>query len=120
MAIESVRAVLVAAGAVTALVPAERIQALRREQSTTTPAVTLQRIASTPHPHLRNSGGLMANLVQLDVWDSQYTRARSIASACRTALEAAGIQITSELDGYEPETDPELYRITQTWSVFTS
>ncbi len=85
----------------------------------TTPAITLQRISTTPQNHLRGNGQLDANLVQIDVLDVDYTNARLIADTCRTALEAAGYPLQSELDGYESETATELYRITQTWSVFT-
>jgi hypothetical protein len=122
MGIQAVRDVLVAAGAVTALVPADRIEALRRTQSFAVPAITLQRVSVVPQSHLRSSAGLDSNLVQLDVWDSQYTRARSIADACRASLEAlpAGFIMTLETEGFEAETDAELYRISQTWSVFTS
>ncbi len=119
MPVATTRAVLVASGAVTALVPATRIEPLRRTQSLVLPGITLQRVSTTPQNHLRGNGQLDANLVQLDVFDDDYTNARLIADACRTALEAGGYPLNSEIDGYESETDPELYRITQTWSVFT-
>ncbi len=119
MPIATVRAVLVASGAVTTLVPALRIEPLRRTQTFAAPAITLQRVSTVPFNHLRGNGQLDANLVQLDVLSTDYTNARLIADTCRTALEAAGYPLQSEIDGYESETDPELYRITQTWSVFT-
>lgn len=120
MPVATLRAVLVAAPGVVALVPEARIEPLRRTQKTTIPAIVLQRISSVPFAHLRSSAGLDANIVQLDVLAANYTSARTIATECRTAAEAAGHQLQSELDGYESETDPELYQITQTWSVFTS
>jgi hypothetical protein len=120
MAIATVRTILVASGAVTALVPAANITALMRPQGLTIPAVTLQRITLTPFNHLRGDGDLDANIVQLDVWNDDYTEARAIAAACRTALQTAGLSMNQESEGYESETDPELYRVTQSWSVFTS
>jgi len=119
MAVATVRAVLIASAPVTALVPATRIEPLRRTQSLAVPAISLQRISETPFPHLRSSAGLTINSVQLDIWAIGYTAAKAIADACRSALEAATHEFVGESDGYEPETDPELYRITQTWSVFT-
>lgn len=119
MPVATARAVLVASGAVTALVPENRIEAIRRTQSLAVPAIILQRISTTPFNHLTGNGVLDANLVQLDVFGTDYTAARLIADTCRTALEAAGHPLQSEIDGYESETDPELYQITQTWSVFT-
>lgn len=119
MPVAAVRTVLVASGAVIALVPALRIEPIRRTQTFAIPAITLQRVSTTPQNHLRGNGALDANLVQLDVLGSDYTAARLIADTCRTALEAAGYLLQSEIDGYESETDPELYRITRTWSVFT-
>lgn len=119
MPVATVRAVLIAAAPVIALVPALRIEPIRRTQSTTIPAITLQRVSTVPFNHLRPSPNLDANLVQLTVIDDSYTDARSAADACRAALEAAGFSMQSEIDGYESETDPELYQIIQTWSVFT-
>ena len=120
MAIQQVRNVLVASGAVTALVPATAIEPLRRTQSGSLPAIVLQRISVTPQNHLRGNGGLDANLVQVDVYASTYTSCRAIAGAARAALDAGGFLMTSEVDGYEPDVDPELYRLTQTWQVWTT
>jgi hypothetical protein len=122
MAIEVVRLALISASAVTALVPAARITPLRRPQGITLPAITLQRIVDVPFNHLTGSAGLDLTSVQLDVFAIDYSGAsgaRAIADACRAALYAAGIQLQTEIEGYEPDTDPELYRVTQTWSVYT-
>jgi hypothetical protein len=120
MAIATVRTVLVAAGAVTALVPAIKITPLVRIQSIAPPAITLTRVSVTPLNHLRGWGSLDANRVQLDAWATRYDACRAIADACRDALEAATFLMELELDSYEPETDPELFHITQDWSVWTT
>ncbi len=120
MADKIVRDVLVAASVVTALVPAERITPLVRPQSITTPAITLQRISLVPQNHLRGDGDLDSNVVQLDVWAESYVSARAIADACRTALQTAGHVLTFENDDYEAETAPELYRVIQSWQVWTN
>ena len=118
MADKVIRDVLVAASAVTALVPAARITPLIRPQSITVPAITLQRVSLVPQNHLRGDGGLDDNSVQLDVWADSYVSARAIADACRTAL--AGFSMKFENDDYESETAPELYRVTQTYQVWTN
>ncbi len=120
MAIQVVRAVLVASGAVTALVPATRIEPVRRTQGLSAPAILMQRISVTPQNHLRGDGDLDANLVQLDIFASTYSAARSIADACRAALQTAGHVMDSEVDGFEPDIDPELYRLIQTYQVWTT
>lgn len=119
MAIAVVHAALVAASPVTALVPVNNIEPLRRTQAIGIPAITMQIISDTPNNHLLGDGHVDANLVQIDCWDDDYDNLLLIAAASRTALYAAGYQMQNGSDGYEPETDPELYRISQTWSVFT-
>lgn len=119
MAVKTVRDVLVAAGAVTTLVPASRITPLVRPQAISVPAITLQRISLTPNNHLRGDAGLDANRVQLDAYAETYAAARAVADACRAALVAAGHLLQTEFDSHEPETDPDLYRVTQEYNVWT-
>jgi hypothetical protein len=113
-----VRDILVAASPVTALVPAARITPLVRPQAVAVPAITLSRISVVPFVHLRGSAQLDACRVQLDVWSAGYVEARTIADACRTALEGGGLLMNLEFDTHEPDTDPALARVTQEWSVF--
>lgn len=120
MAVKLAGDVLRADAATTALVPASRITPIIRPQSITTPAITLQRISKTPQNHLRGWGTLDANLVQVDVWADSYLVARNIADTARAALQAATYIMDSELDDYDEDVDPPLYRITQTWQVWTS
>lgn len=120
MAVQTVYSVLAAAGSVTALVPAAQITPLVRMQSVAPPAITLQRISMVPTNHLGGSSSLDSNRVQLDVWASSYSSAKAIAVACRAALAAANHQMLLEVDQYDAEVDPELFRITQDWSVWTS
>ena len=67
-----------------------------------------------------DGGAADANLVELNVWADSYASARSIAAACRTALQAATFAMTLETDSYEEGVYPELYQITQTWQVWTT
>jgi len=119
MPVATVRALLVAEPVVTALVPADRIEALRRTQGFAIPAITLQRVSTVPFNELRGNGGLDANVVQIDYYGADYTALRHIADVCRATLEAGGLTMQNEIDGYESDTDPELYHLIQTWSVFT-
>ncbi len=119
MVVATVFAALSASGAVTALVPATRITPLQRPQGSAIPAITLQRISTAPFNNFVDDGGLDSNLVQIDYYGDDYTALKTIADTCRTTLYAADIQMESEIDAYEPDTDPELYHITQTWTVFT-
>lgn len=121
MSVAYVGAVLVASGAVTALVPAERIEALRRTQSFDIPAITLTNVSKSPFTHLRGNAGLDADVVQIDIYGDTYTDALTIAAAVRAALEADAAHPTmqSQDEINEPEQNPELFQITQTWNVFS-
>lgn len=120
MTVAIVGAVLVAAPAVTSLVPAARIQAIRRTQSYPVPGITLTSVVETPFEHLRSSAGLNLSQMQVDCYGVTYTQALEIAVAVREALEAAGHVFRNQIERNEPETDPELFLITQTWSVYST
>lgn len=115
MAIQTVRNVLVAAGPVTAIV-GSRIYPMVKAQDVTIPAVTLQRITNVPVNALRQWTGLDQNTVQVDSWDTDYTRCRSLALAIRTALQAAGYQMQSERDDYDAASF--MYRVSQDWQIW--
>lgn len=117
MSVATVRAVLVAAAPVTTLVPEQRIEGLRRTQSFAIPAVTLTDVSLVPFAQLRGHAGLNAHLVQVDCYGATYTQALDVAAASFAALEAAGYIMQSQIERNEPETDPELFQVTQTWSV---
>lgn len=119
MTVAVARAVLVAAAPVTALVDAERIEALRRTQSFDVPAITLQEASLTPVNHLRGASGYDANSVQIDSYAGTYTDALQIAAAIRSAMQAAGHLLQQQQEQAEPENNPELFQITQTWSVYS-
>jgi hypothetical protein len=109
-AIEEVRDLLVADAGVLALV-AQRISPLLRAQNETLPCVTLSLVSVVPANHLNGAPTLDQNRVQVDSWAATYTAARSVADACRAALEAAGLTMEGEFDTFEP--DVSEYRVTQ-------
>ena len=121
MTVAIARAVLVAAPAVTALVPVERIEGLRRTQTFDIPAITLTTVSKVPVTHLGGNSGLDANQVQIDCYGNDYTEALNVSAAVRAALEADSRDFTmvSQYERPEPETNPELFQITQTWSIFS-
>lgn len=121
MTIAIVNAVLSADPTVLGLVPVERIEALRRTQSFLVPAITLTDVSKVPFTHLRGNAGLDSNQVQVDCFGNTYTEAMNVANAARAALEADTRRFTmnSQIERNEPETDPELFQITQTWQIFS-
>lgn len=121
MSVEVTLAVLKAASAVTAIVGSGancRISPLIKAQGVTPPAITLQRVTTTPQNHLRGHAGLDANRIQADHYAETYAQARALAAASRSAMQAAGHLCISEVDNYDPEVDPGLYRITQDFEVW--
>lgn len=116
MPLPNLLAVLRASGAVTALVPQKRMEAHRRTQTYVLPAILLSEAVVTPFNHLTGHAGIDANQIQLKALGTTYTQAKLIADACRTALQAAGYLLLSELKDNEPDSDPELFEIIQTWS----
>jgi ornithine cyclodeaminase/alanine dehydrogenase-like protein (mu-crystallin family) len=121
MSVEVVLAALKADAGVTAIVGSgvnARISALMKTQGITIPAVTLQRISLEPQNHLRGHAGLDSVRVQVDSWEHTYAGVRALADACRSALQDADHVMLGEIDNYDPETDPGLYRITQDFQIW--
>jgi hypothetical protein len=119
MSVMTVRTVLVNASAVTAIVPATRIEALRRTQSFEVPALTITDAVATDFNGLTGFAGLTSHLVQVDVYGADYTQCKELADIVSIALRAGGFARQSEIERNEPGTDPELFQKTQTWLVFT-
>lgn len=117
MAIQTLAAILEASAAVQALC-AGRISPVIRQQSTELPAVVLERTAVNPVNNLDGHAGLDQNQVQIESRAHTYKKARMLADACRTAIQAAGYVMDSEFDNYEPSVDPGEYCITQVYSVW--
>lgn len=116
MPIKTIRNILVAAPAVTALV-GQRISPNIRAQNEARPAVVLTLISLDPSNHLAGRPTADANRVQMDVFAESYNSARTVADACRDALEAADVVMDNEFESYEDETAE--YRVSQDWLVWT-
>lgn len=119
MAVES--AVFAAlSGATTA---GARVYPMRRPDGSAVPAITYQRIASTPINGLQGSLGVDKVRIQVDCWAAGdvngYKAAKTLAAAARVALEASAdlhALLLTEGDDYEP--DANLYRVTMDFSVW--
>jgi hypothetical protein len=117
MSVKLVADLLAASGAVSAIAGA-RIGPIRRSQDTLLPAVTITRTDVNPVNGLSGSHNLDEERMQVDVWAETYAEAVALASACRSAMQAASHVYQGEFDGYEPSTAPGVYRITQEYSVW--
>lgn len=115
-ALTTVRAALTSSAAVSAIV-GTRISPVMRAQGETLPCVVLTQISTVPQNQLYGAPTLDANRVQLDAYATTYAGAVALASACRTALEAAGLVMENQTDWFEP--DVTEYRITQDFLVWT-
>lgn len=121
MSVEVALSVLKASSGVTDIVGTgadARISPLIKEQTITIPAVTIQRTGVNPANHLRGNGSLDESLTQIDSWSATYSGARTLASACRSAMEAAGHLMVGEYDNYDSGVDPGLYRVTQDYRIW--
>jgi hypothetical protein len=118
-AIAQALGILSAAAPVVAIV-GTRISPLIRAQDLVLPAVTMQRITTTPSNIFAGNGGLDDTRLQVDCWDATYAGARAIAIAVRAAFDAVPVLMTLELDGFELEPAPSgVYRITQEYQLWS-
>jgi hypothetical protein len=116
MPIKTVRDLLVADSAVTALVGA-RVSPQFKDQAEALPCVTLVLVSVVPQNHLGGAPTLDQNQVQVDSWAATYAAARGVADACRAALETAGLKMENEFEDYDQEADE--YRVSQDFTVWT-
>ncbi len=116
MPIQTVRDILVAAPAVTGLVGA-RISPNVRAQDEEVPAVTLVLVNVSPLDCLASPPTLEQNIVQVNSWAETYDEAQSVADACRSALEAAGLTLRGQSERYEPAV--EEYLVSQEFTLWT-
>ena len=83
--------------AVTAIV-ADRIYMAQAEQTAQAPFVVWQMIANTPGIQLSGRPTYDAQLFQVDAYSTDPVEARTLAFACRDALEAVAIVDRGPLD----------------------
>lgn len=81
----ALRARLVAAAAVTALV-GTRIYWVERPQASALPSITLQTIAEERPQHMAGLENMKVSRVQIDCWASSYAQAQALAEAVIAAV----------------------------------
>lgn len=114
------RAALVAASAVTALV-GQRIAAGVLPQGEIRPYVTYSLVAGERIPSMTDSGVMRHARMQLNCWSPSYGVAKQIALAVQTAIEASAlfeVVFIGDQDLYDPETD--LFYMVLDYSVWQS
>jgi hypothetical protein len=110
--------VLAAAGGVTALV-SDRISPVEHRDYTF-PCVVLTLISTAPVNALDGWCGLDYCTVQIDAWATSYLAASDLATACRTAMEAAGhLMLSSVSDEFSPFINLDgAYRVANQFSIW--
>lgn len=114
------RAALVAASAVTALV-GQRIAAGVLPQGEIRPYVTYSLVAGERIPSMTDSGVMRHARMQINCWSPSYGVAKQIALAVQTAIEASAlfeVVFIGDQDLYDPETD--LFYMVLDYSVWQS
>ncbi len=114
---DAMRDLLVADVTVSGLV-ATRVYPMQMPQGATLPAITYQRVATTPHDDLELTQNHEWVRVQVDCWAANYAGAKALAVAVRAALQVTPVyaQLLMELDDHEPE--EKLYRVIQDFRVW--
>jgi Protein of unknown function (DUF3168) len=105
-----------------------KVYPLVRPQGVPLPAITYQRISTTRVDPLGEPNFLADGRLQIDCWAASYGAVKDLADAVRRRLNGfaeakgprprlAGIRaLPSHLDDYE--TDTEVYRVSQDFSVW--
>jgi len=104
---ETIRGFLVGDSTVAGIVGA-RVSPLVRAQDEAVPAVVLVLLAVQPFTTLVDPPDLNSNVVQVNCWASTHDAAQTLSSACRDALETAGLVMRGQAERYEPTVDEYL------------
>jgi hypothetical protein len=101
------RAAMIAASAVTALV-GQRIAAGILPEGEVRPYVTYSLVTGERIPSMTDSGLMRHARMQVNCWSPSYSEAKQIALAVQTAIEASAlfeVVFISDQDLYDPETN---------------
>lgn len=113
-----IRAALVAASAVTALVD-QRIAAGLLPEGEVRPYVTYSLVTGERIPSMTDSGVMRHARMQLNCWSPNYGQAKQIALAVQTAIEASAlfeVVFLTDQDLFDPET--KLFYVVLDYSVW--
>lgn len=115
-----IRAALLAAPAVTALVD-QRIAAGLLPEGEVRPYVTYSLVTGERIPSMTDSGVMRHARMQLNCWSVNYGQAKQIALAVQTAIEASAlfeVVFLTDQDLFDPET--KLFYVVLDYSVWQS
>ena len=113
----NVYAALSGAAAVTAIT-GSRIYVGHIKQSAALPALTYERVSTTPNPTLGANNPTTSARCQVDAWADTYAEARALADAARDAMFSITAVWLNEIYQYEPDT--EVHHISADFSVWFS
>lgn len=115
MALQQVRTWLIADSDIRRLVK-DRVFYLAIPEGIALPAITLQRLSTTPVNSLNGYLGLDGNVVTLDAWCLTYAQSLLVRDAARKCLQTNGIVMQSESEDYDSIT--RTFRISQQWQIW--
>ena len=113
----SVYAALSGAGAVTAIA-GQRVYVGHVKQAESLPALTYERVSTTPNPTLGANNPTTSARCQVDAWAETYAEARALADAARVAVLTLTAVWLNEMYQYEP--DVGVHHISIDFSVWFS
>lgn len=86
------------------------------KESNAYPAISYQRVTSTPVVSLQGSSGLDNVRVQIDCWARTYKEVKALAAEVRLVMQSIGALPATDVDDYEPET--KLYRVIMDFTMW--
>jgi hypothetical protein len=96
----------------------KRVYPLILPQNAIYPAITYQRVSSSPENTLAGYSGLMNPYVSISSWATSYSAAKALANDVHTAMNGSTMKnvLFNEMDNYDP--DEKIYFITQDYSIW--
>lgn len=95
-----------------------RVYPLVMPQSPTYPAIVYNRIANTAQNTLEGGSSLDQVRMQIDVYATTYSAAKTLSDQVRSAMEAAAFKGTLQTDQDFFEPDVNLYRVSLDFYVW--
>lgn len=82
------------------------------------PAIVYQRVGSSPVNSLSGYSGKESVRVQIDCYAATYGAAKALAGQVRTRMATLVSTPQGEIDLYENDTNPKLYRVTLDFNIW--
>jgi hypothetical protein len=94
------------------------VYALVLPDNSSLPAITFQRISSTPVNDLSGHSGLDQVRMQIDCWSRTYGGAKALAAQVRALMTEAGFKALLATDRDDYESDTQIYRSSTDYMVW--